>query len=415
MMEGQEIELNYQAGVDVNALAEALGEPLANIPETASIEEHSEVDSEETQDSEEASLEEEAEESTNEVVEDEEEFSEQTSGEEPSEDESPRKYRAYQAKGADGEEIELHGGLVIRHKVNGEIVETTLQDALSREAGELTFEQRLSKLSHEKNAFEGERQELEAAISYSAEVIGDANQFLGGVVQQIQSGEVDKALATIAARFDVPPGQVYRALFNKGVHWASLRESHSPEEFERTFANIDNQYYQNKEKRQRASQQEQQNQTNNLNLTMKFLNEASVDPKAFYQWVSENREQYQGLPLEQAVPKVIEDMQGRAHFDLITQVVEEVDPSLRGNERLIDSLYDITSLGDSADDIRDLVMSFVEDDKARKATNLGRKAKKERRTNTSTSAKSKQGHGAATEEKARKVTSASDIMSEFGL
>jgi len=139
---------------------------------------------------------------------------EQEDGDEDSEGESLEEAEI-DLKGAKGVNIKLSNGKTVQipkdakilHKVDGVMTEISLTDALNREAGEITVEQRLSKLGQVESEFKRKESQLTSEVSKLKEAKQGDDEFLEAVAKSsMERPEV--ALGLIAERQGILPGEV---------------------------------------------------------------------------------------------------------------------------------------------------------------------------------------------------------------
>lgn len=160
-------------------------------------------------------------------------------------------------KTADGKQVKLPKDAVILHKVDGELKEINLADAINREVGELTVEQRLSKVANIENFYKQEVSKLNSRVS-------EREEFLTEVSKLATSDKPEAALALIAELQGIPPGQIYKNFVEQGRKWAEhfAKAGLTPEALEAHWNKLDRDYFQSKlQKEKEAQQSKQQNES----------------------------------------------------------------------------------------------------------------------------------------------------------
>lgn len=347
-------------------------EDFMSTVEEVEIDEEEEQENGEPENSEEAEEEGETEESEEDSEESDEDSSEDSSEDEAEDDgaeEVSKKASAvkgFKAKGADGKEMVIPEDVVILKKVDGEVREIKLKDHLDLVAGELTVNQRMSKIASFKVELDKKMESLKEREAYEQNVLKLA-----------QEGKADRAIMLMAERNKISPVQMYRAFLNNMAKAAKSFEDKTPAEIENHFLTMESQWYKEQQEKAQKEQAEKHQEEQFVTQVEKEIIHQGLTIKDFEvaanQLKSQNK--LEGLSREAAADKVIDHALEIKHSALIGQALDKVNPELKKNRKLVALLLEKTNPHDySVADLVEILKDVLDEERTRIASKLSKKS-----------------------------------------
>lgn len=124
--------------------------------------------------------------------------------------------KAVSVKLADGRVVKIPKDAKIIHTVDGKPTEINLIEALNREAGERTIEQRLTELSHKEREFKLKETSLTEELDTLKRTAQEDTEFFESVAEHA-SEKPEVALALIAERKGILPGEVMEQYISHAI------------------------------------------------------------------------------------------------------------------------------------------------------------------------------------------------------
>lgn len=322
------LRVPMNGGLDHRAFAKAVGqvEDSSEDPEDGDTED---AETESTEDKKSTKGGDESEES-NEEDSKEEESSEEEVAEEGAEDkdETPEKKpsaKFIKAKLADGTDVKIPEDATFFHKVDGEYTEIKLRDAINREVGELTVNQRLSKLANFEHKLKGETEKVMRADAHKKKLLDE-------VVALATSEQPELAIARLGEFRGMSPGQMYRKLFNTAIGWieAFKAEGGDMTLMDKRFNEMDVNYLRQKADKERAALNSQSKKQTLFNLAEEARKSENLNEEEFTGAINElvKEEGFSGKSDNECVNLICERALLRKHEVLVDGAIEEFDPSI---------------------------------------------------------------------------------------
>lgn len=220
------------------------------------------------------------------------------------------------------EQIEK-GELNIKHKVDGEEVELSLQELKDNYAGKVAYDKKFSELDVKTKAHENDLKEV--------------NEYISNFGAKMKDGDVIGAFQYFGQFADIPPYMIKEQLMAALKPELMRRQELSTDELANEMLKAQNEHLlekqesESKQREKEASQSELQSSINSIrearsieetewNDALKYLDE-SLEPDV------------------QITPSLVEDfiLQDRA-YNLVDKTIQEVDSSIAGNAEFEDML-----------------------------------------------------------------------------
>jgi hypothetical protein len=284
-------------------------------------------------------------------------------------------------------------------KVDGELKEIKLKDHLDLVAGELTVNQRMSKVAS-----------FKAELDKKAQSYQERHEREQKVLELANSGKPEAAIMFLAEQAGTSPVQLYRQFLGNVAKAAQAFENKSPAEIENHFLQLESQWYkekQDKVAKQTKAQQDSEAWISRVDAELKHegltVQEFTL---AANQLSSQNR--LVDMDREKALNTVVEHALYVKHANIVGQALDKVNPNLRGNDKLVKLLLEVTDPHEyGVDDIIAIVKDVLGQETKRIASKLSKK--------TTAVAASSQKKGEANQGKVKAFKSTSDFAKSFGL
>lgn len=390
------------------AEAEAEGEPDAGEEDaqeearsSSSSKERMVEDTQTEESIEEEDAEEESEDESEEEETEEEEEEESDAEEEPEEEAKDKKKKAKGIKitGKDGKEFAIPDDAIVEKQIDGKMQKIPLKEALNIAAGEITVNQRLSKVASfyedVKKHSESIRAEQETRQAKEAQVL-----------KYIEEERPDMALVYLAEQSGTSPVQMYRKLLANLATAVQNFEGRTPEQIENHFLNLESNWHKDKEaerKKSEASAKGYQAFTSKVN---ELRESVGVSEEEFVEAVSEleQSKQLNKENPEESAKSVINHVLHNKHIGLIDRAIKKVNPKLANDQKLVRLVYENTNpIKFTEDDIAEIIREVSGEQAKVVASNLSKK------TGLKTNQPEKN-----TEAKPKKFRSLQDMRESFG-
>ena len=262
----------------------------------------------------------------------------------------------------DGKEVKFPADAKILHKVDGKIQEIDLKTALNREAGELSIEQRMTKLAHYEHNL---KLETEKVVKQKDAELEESRSLLRDVAVLSQSDNPTEAIVKIAEKGGVPPGKVYKKLFLAGLeHARKFQEAGGTmADIEAYFNKMDQEYLEN----QLKSRDEKESKAKWLSEAQarrdKLLAERGIERTEFEAVAQAmfDAGDLEGVPTDDVIETVADRVQSQRHESLITEALKGL-PSITSDTKLMTEIRKLTNAQDwSSEEIRQLAVEFKKD------------------------------------------------------
>lgn len=344
---------------------------------------------------------------------DDEEEAETTESEEESESEDDEKAekvedakidvkgRALKLKLEDGRELKLPANATILHKVDGELKEINLSDAINREVGYLTVEQRLTKVANLERDLNTKMESMQSAVQ-------EQEQFLKELSELSVSKTPEMALAKLGARMGKTPGQMMEALFMQGLQWAEAfhKMGGDMNQIKAHFNNVDLEWYKQRDAEAAQKAEAKQGMDALNRAVLATCEQSSVSPgewsEAFNQLAEEGI--LVGRTQQDAINMGVQRALQLRHIKNIEEAVGAL-PEAEKYPKLKATLMRVTNPQDyTVEDLKDLVKTYIQDTSGTKLSEAKNPVKRP--------SVPQQKVGAKTNQKIRNV---SDLRRAFGI
>lgn len=331
--------------------------------------------------------------------------SEDSEGEEGDLDElSKNTKKGIKAFTKDGKALNLPPDLEILQTVDGETRKINLRDHINVVAGELTVNARLGKVASFREQVEQGRREIQAVHSKFQEDIQTLVSFA-------KEGKPDLAICFLAEMNGISPIQMKKQFLKTLVAEAQKFEGKTEVEIDNYYLNLESQWRDRKEKKQKEklTQQEEVNRfLTHATAEIKKENLSNDEFSAAQKLLRENGE-LEGLSRDESLDRVIEHALLTKHVNMAKTAVQNVDPKLAQNKKLIDLLLECTHPNRfTVDEMADVVREYLGKTTTRIASNLSKKVSHQPMT-----ARSEKQNGAGKKQKTYR--SQGDLQTAFGL
>lgn len=333
-----------------------------------------EIQREEDEALEEAVEEDEAEDSEEEEEEEtEEEQEEEAEEEEKEKEEEPgkkKKAKLVKMIGADGKEIEIPDDVMIEKRIDGKMQKVSLKEVLNITAGEMTVNQRLSKVS---SFYEETRKHSEAFQAEKKQIIERDSEIL----KLVKDGNPDKALAFLADSIGMSPVQLYRNLLANLAKQVQNFEGKTPEQIENHFLTLEADWHRDKEGKRRKAEEAERGYKAFTGKIDDLRKRTGVSEEEFIEArndLEQSKELPEGDP-EKAANAVINQALHTKHLALIEKAVKKVNPKLINDKKLLRLLYNNTDpIKFDENDLAEIIKEVVGDQAKAVASRLSKKA-----------------------------------------
>lgn len=316
--------------------------------------------------------------------------------------------KSYSVKVGD-KEFRLPDDAVITHKVDGKFVEIPLKKVLQTTAGEMTVEERLSKIAN----YENQLLEKEKTITSQHEEREKRwNGFIDTLEKAATSDKPEIALALLGERVGKPPGQVYRELWQRALQWVKSFEEKgkTQEEVDRYFASLDNQWYKKKlDERDLETKRAAENQKL-FSLMEESRQAEGISKEEMVDSINSllKEEAFTGRNTEDCVNMACERALQIKHLSMVHKAISSVDEGLNKDENLIRAILSATNVHDwSVEEIAGLVKEHCKDVLTEKLNQRAAVKGTPKKQDVSEKQEAKS--------KTKKVRSVHDLRREFGL
>jgi|JI8StandDraft_1071087.scaffolds.fasta_scaffold01277_12 hypothetical protein len=357
---------------------------------------------EETPSEDEIPAEEDSEEESEETEEEEsEEEGEEDAEEEPQEEaqDKKKKGKAFKVIGKDGKEFSLPDDAIVEKQIDGKMQRIPLKEALNIAAGEITVNQRLSKVA---SFYEDVKKHSESIQAEQAKVKEREEK----VFKYIEENRPDMALVYLAEQSGTSPVAMYRKLLANLATAVQNFEGRTPEQIENHFLNLESQWHKDKESERRKSEEAAKGYQAFTSKINEMRSSVGVSEEEFVEAVAE-LEQSKQLSKdnpEEAAKSVINHVLHNKHLGLIDGAIKKVNPKLANNQKLVRLVYENTDpIKFTEDDIAEIIREVSGEQAKVVASNLSKKA------GVKTSSPEKK-----TEVKPKKYRSLSEMRESFG-
>ena len=349
---------------------------------------------------------EESEEDSEEESEETEEEESEEEGEEDAEEESQeetkdkkKKGKAFKVIGKDGKEFSLPDDAIVEKQIDGKMQRIPLKEALNIAAGEITVNQRLSKVA---SFYEDVKKHSESIQAEQAKVKEREEK----VFKYIEENRPDMALVYLAEQSGTSPVAMYRKLLANLATAVQNFEGRTPEQIENHFLNLESQWHKDKEAERRKSEEAAKGYQAFTSKINEMRSSVGVSEEEFVEAVAEleqSKELIKDNP-EEAAKSVINHVLHNKHLGLIDGAIKKVNPKLATNQKLVRLVYENTDpIKFTEDDIAEIIREVSGEQAKVVASNLSKKA------GVKTSSPEKK-----TEVKPKKYRSLSEMRESFG-
>lgn len=359
------------------------------------------ITEEETEEGSEEEAEEDSEEEEADEEEEETEEEEEDAEEEPEEEAKDKKKKAKGVKiiGKDGKEFSIPEDAIVEKQIDGRMQKIPLKEALNIAAGEITVNQRLSKVASfyedVKKHSESIRAEQEASKAKEEKVM-----------KYIEENRPDMALVYLAEQAGTSPVAMYRKLLANLATAVQNFEGRSPEQIENHFLNLEAQWHKDKEVERKKSEESAKNYQAFTSKINELRASVGVSEEEFVEAVSELEQSKQLVKdnPEEAAKSVINHVLHNKHLGLIDGAIKKVNPKLASNQKLVRLVYENTDpIKFTEDDIAEIIREVSGEQANAVASNLSKKS------GLKTTASEKK-----TEVKPKKFRNLSEMRESFG-
>ena len=262
----------------------------------------------------------------------------------------------------DGKEVKFPADAKILHKVDGKSQEIDLKTALNREAGELSIEQRMTKLAHYEHNL---KLETEKIVKQKDAELEESRSLLRDVAVLSQSDNPTEAIVKIAEKGGVPPGKVYKKLFLAGLeHARKFQEAGGTmADIEAYFNKMDQEYLE----KQLKSRDEKESKAKWLSEAQarrdQLLTERGIERSEFEATAQAmfDAGELEGVPTDDVIYTVADRVESQRHEALISEALKGL-PSITGDTKLMAEIRKLTNAQDwSSEEIRQLAVEFKKD------------------------------------------------------
>jgi hypothetical protein len=305
-------------------------------------------------------------------------------------------------KTKDGKVLKLPMDATIMHKVDGVLTEINLQQAINREVGELTIEQRLTKTANLEHTLKTKLKQVE-------EREAEEGKFVEEIANLAASDKPELAFVKLCEKNNQTPGQAFKMLINKGLEWAKKIESQglTEKDIEAYCTQVDRDYFKQKIEDKNKSELSTKETQNLERLAHEAVQKYKVTDEEFDSAVESLLAQegaFAGLSPEQKIDKVMNVALGSKHTRLVDEALKgtglEEDAAVRR------ALFRVTDpIEFSVEDIREIAIASKSQSVATKLPE-GKTVKGQA---------IKQNVGAKTKQEVVKVMRPGDIRRQFGL
>jgi hypothetical protein len=305
-------------------------------------------------------------------------------------------------KTKDGKVLKLPMDATIVHKVDGVLTEINLQQAINREVGELTIEQRLTKTANLEHTLKTKLKQVE-------EREAEEGKFVEEIANLAASDKPELAFVKLCEKNNQTPGQAFKMLINKGLEWAKKIESQglTEKDIEAYCTQVDRDYFKQKIEDKNKSELSTKETQNLERLAHEAVQKYKVTDDEFDEAVQQLLEQegaFANLSPEQKIDKVMNVALGSKHTRLVDEALKgtglEEDAAVRR------ALFRVTDpIEFSVEDIREIAIASKSQSVATKLPE-GKTVKGQA---------IKQNVGAKTKQEVVKVSRPGDIRRQFGL
>lgn len=304
----------------------------------------------------------------------------------------------------DGKSLTLPPDLTIEQMVDGEPRKINLREHLNVVAGELTVQSRIGKVSSFREEVEKRRQDLEKGYT-------KFNNDINTLVDFAKQGKPDLAICFLAEMNGVSPIQMKKQFLKSLVAEATKFEGKSELEIENYYLNLENQWQLGKQKKAREAETKKQNFESFINHVTAELKKENLLADEFIAAKEElsNNGSLNGLDQNAVLDRVIEHALLKKHSTMAHDAIEQVDPKLVKNRKLIDLLLEHTHPNKfTVEQMANVVRIYLGKETTRIASNLSKKVGVPK---TTTSSEKQNGAG----KKQRIYRSQADLARAFGL
>lgn len=304
----------------------------------------------------------------------------------------------------EGKALTLPPDLEIEQMVDGEPRKINLREHLNVVAGELTVQSRIGKVSSFREEVEKRRQDLERGYT-------KFNNDINTLVDFAKQGKPDLAICFLAEMNGVSPIQMKKQFLKSLVAEATRFEGKSELEIENYYLNLENQWQLGKQKKAREAEQKKQNFESFISHVTNELKKENLLADEFIAAKEElsNNGSLNGLSQDATLDRVIEHALLKKHSIMAHDAIEQVDPKLVKNRKLIDLLLEHTHPNKfSVEEMANVVRTYLGKETTRIASNLSKKVGVPK---TTTSSEKQNGAG----KKQRIYRSQADLARAFGL
>lgn len=380
----------------IEAQNEARSSASAKEREVEETPNEDEIPADESEDDEEDDSEEDTDEDSEETEE-----VEDDAEEEPEEqaEEKKKKAKAVKIVGKDGKEFSIPDDAIVEKQIDGKMQKISLKEALNIAAGEITVNQRLSKVA---SFYEEVKKHSESVQAETAKRAEKEQK----VLKYIEENRPDMALVYLAEEAGTSPVQMYRKLLANLATAVQNFEGKTPEQIENHFLALDANWHKEKEIARRKSEEEAKNYQAFTQRINDLRSSVGVSEDEFVSGMEElsQSKQLGSEPPEEAAKKIINHVLHNKHVALIDGAIKKVNPKLASNQKLVRLVYENTDpVKFSEDDIAEIIREVSGEQAKAVASNLSKKS------GVKTTAPEKK-----TEVKPKKFRNLSEMRESFG-
>lgn len=268
-----------------------------------------------------------------------------------------------------GKAITLPPDLEIEQVVDGETRKINLREHLNVVAGELTVDSRLGKIGSFREQVETRRKEIEGI---HGKFMDDINTLVGFA----KEGKPDLAICYLAELNGMSPVQMKKQFLKAIVAEAAKFEGKSEVEIENYYLNLDRQWRDRKEQKQKERNKKQTDANAFVENVTGQLKREKISPEEFTAASQElkGKGELQNLSQDEAIDRVIEHALYSKHVNMAKSAIGLVDAKLVNNKRVFELLLRHTHPNEfTVEEMADVLSEYLGKTKTRIASGLSKK------------------------------------------